>query len=114
MQLETVDAEVDLFEYGTEGDLYYMILEGIVEVWLPDPSQISTMSRVASELSVSKERLINQENLLAKEEFDLEDLEAQLAISKSNNSKLKSVIKIDMSLKETELTKLQERITKRA
>jgi len=36
MSLEHVKPSTDIFDIGDEGDLFYLILDGIVEVWVPE------------------------------------------------------------------------------
>ena len=52
MQMESHKKGVDVIEYGKTGDLFYMILDGSVEVWQPDQTKIKTYSDVVSQVDM--------------------------------------------------------------
>jgi len=54
-----------VFEYKTEGDLFYIILEGVVEVWVPDPNLTTKFNFVESQILRESEKIEVCKGLIA-------------------------------------------------
>jgi hypothetical protein len=54
MQLVNHDKDTDVFEFNKEGDLFYLVLDGIVEVWQPDPEHKLRYQEVTNEISIKE------------------------------------------------------------
>ena len=50
LKLETFEKKDEVITYGSQGDKFYLILEGKVEIKIPDPSQTEKFEKVGKEI----------------------------------------------------------------
>jgi hypothetical protein len=68
---EVMSKDTDVFEYNTEGDLFYIILGGVVEVWVPDPEKTARFSMVESQILHTSDNLQDSEETLLRIQTEL-------------------------------------------
>ena len=62
MELLELEQGSTVFRYGTEGDLFYLILKGAVEVMIPDPNQKSGFQSIVSQIEHCAETIAGFED----------------------------------------------------
>lgn len=100
MSLEHVKPSTDIFDIGDEGDLFYLILDGIVEVWVPEEAFRTDFNRCKLDIIENQKYLEELHDKLVAHHAKVKEMEDEIEFLLENNKKKRSVVKIDTNIKQ--------------
>ena len=101
-----------VFEYGTEGDLFYLVLKGAVEVRIPDPNQKAGFQSTVSQIEHCTETISQLEDQITQLTKHGARLEDQLKMILKRNLDAQGIVLINPHGKESEIQGNLRRIDK--
>jgi len=101
-----------IFEIGSQGDLFYLILDGVVEITIPDPNFTLAFHEINKKIQLVELQLKDIKKSLQENEGEKEELLVKLeSVQQLMNKKGRSLFKIDDSLLKQEISGYEKRIT---
>jgi hypothetical protein len=80
MQFAEAEANETMFHHGQDGDLFYLILDGTVEIRVPDFKNMQDFNAVQLQIDHLREQLRNLQNASEKLEKESNKLKLKEAI----------------------------------